>query len=241
MENHLPEATENRLPRLTVKEIRNETLLFFNLEKGLLFTFLALIKDPKNTIDTYLNIDRRKFSNPLQYILISVAIYTVLITVHPSFVNTMASLNEQNAKSYAKMEKDLNIKIAEPMARSQKIFLSYQNVLYLILIPIISFATFFLFEKSFNYAENLVVNAFVFGTSTGVSMILTALTIFIDHFAVMMIAIPLFSFVFTGYMYKKIFQEDLLKTIGVTIIVTGLLIFLTMIIQFGLALILMFT
>lgn len=241
MKNQLPEMIDEQLPRLTVKEIQNETFKFFNLEKGLLFTFLALMKDPHTTIDTYLNFDRRKFTNPLQYILIGVAVYTLIFSVHPSFTMTMKDMNELNAKNYAKIEKDLNIKIAQPFAEAQQIYLAYQNVFYLILIPVVSFATFFLFEKGFNYAENLAINAFVFGTTTWFSTVLSIATFFIEHFSIIIIVIPLISIMLTISLYKRIFQEGWFKTFGISMIVFGLLLAMSVVIQFGIALILIFT
>ncbi|NNC70541.1 MAG: DUF3667 domain-containing protein [Flavobacteriaceae bacterium] len=240
MENQLPEIIDDKLPRLTVKEIRNETLLFFNLEKGLLFTFVALMKEPYSTIQTYLHHNRRKFSNPLQYILIGVALYTILISIHPGFTKLMKSSNEMNEKSYAQLEKQFNIKIAEPVERAQGIYFNYQNVFYIFLIPAVGFATFLLFEKPYNYAENLAINAYVFGTTTWFSIFITAFTFFIEHIALMFI-MPLISILLMGYLYKKIFQEDWLKTIGITFIVFGILMVLSLIFQFGIAIILMFT
>lgn len=240
MENQLPDIIDNEVPRLTVKEIRNETLLFFNLEKGLLFTFVALMKQPFSTIQTYLFHDRRKFSNPLQYILIGVALYTIIISVHPGFNKMVNDSNEINAKNYARMEKQFDIKIAEPFERAQGIYFNYQNVFYIFLIPAVGFATFLLFERSYNYAENLAINAYVFGTTTWFGILVTLATFFIEHIAMMFI-MPLISLILMGYLYKKIFQEDWLKTTGVTIIVFGVLMVLSLIFQFGIAAILIFT
>ncbi|MDJ0646103.1 MAG: DUF3667 domain-containing protein [Flavobacteriaceae bacterium] len=241
MENRLPGLPENQLPRLTVKEIQNETLRFFNLEKGLLFTFVALLKRPNDTIDIYLNVDRRRFSNPLQYILIGVALYTVIISVHPSFINTMENLRATNEKTYKPLEEKLNFPIMEPFNRAQEAYLSYQNIFYLILIPIVSFITMILFVKNYNYAENLAINAFIFGTSTWLSFVLSTMTVFLDHFSIMMVAVPIISFVVIGYLYHKVFQESWLKTIGVTMIVLMVLMLLSLIIQFGMTLLFMFT
>ena len=240
MKNQLPEIAEDRLPKLTLKEIQNETLLFFNLEKGLLFTFVSLMKDPASTIQTYLNRDRRKFSNPLQYLLIGVALYTLLISINPTFIKLMEDSNKVNAKNYARMEKDLNMKIAEPFEQAQAIYLSYQNVFYIVLVPAVGLVTFLLFEKPFNYAENLAINAFVFGTTTWFGIALLALTFFIDHISMMFIP-SLVTYILMGYLYKKIFQEGLFKTIGVSFIVFGVLLVLALVFQVGIALIIMFT
>ena len=206
MENQLPTLDDNQLPRLTIKEIQNETLMFFNLEKGLLFTFISLLKNPSGTIQTYLNSNRRMYTNPLSYILVGVAIYTVLFTVHPAFNKMMNSTNKMNAKNYERLEKDLDIKIAEPFEQAQAIYLNYQNVFYLLLIPAVGFVTFLLFEKPFNYAENLAINAYVFGTTTWFSVILTLLTFFIESVAVMFI-LTFVSYILIGYLYKKIFPR----------------------------------
>ena len=191
------------------------------------------MKEPFSTIQTYLHYNRRKFSNPLQYILIGVALYTVLISIHPGFTKMVKSSNEMNEKSYARMEKQFNIKIAEPIERAQGIYFNYQNVFYIFLIPAVGFATFLLFEKPYNYAENLAINAYVFGTTTWFSIIITVLTFFIEHIAMMFI-MPLISILLMGYLYQKIFQEGILKTSGVTLIVFGVLMVLSLI--FNLAL-----
>ena len=48
--------------------MRNEAFQFFNLEKGMAFTYVSLIKNPFETIKTYLDFDRRKYTNPLRFL-----------------------------------------------------------------------------------------------------------------------------------------------------------------------------
>jgi len=232
---------ENQLPRLTTKELQNEALKFFNLEKGFIFTFIALIKKPYETVQTYLHVDRRKFSNPLQYVLISVALYTLIISIHPSFIKTMESIKEKNAKTYKPLEDKLEISIMEPFNKAQEVYLSYQNIFYLILIPAVSFITFLFFKRLYNYAEHLAINAFTFGTASWLSFILSSLTVFFEHFSFTMILIPLASYITTTYLYKNIFQLTWIKSVGLSLLVTISLMIISLIFQFGLTLVFMFT
>lgn len=241
MENHLPEVTENRLPRLTVKEIRNETLLFFNLEKGLLFTFLALIKDPKNTIDVYLNINRRKFSNPLSYILIGIGLYVILLNVSPSFISYVEYFKGLNAEMLTARGQNAS-SFLEAQTKSQEIIFSYQNVFYMVAIPLISFITLWLCsDRKFNYAENLAINSFAFGTSTWTAAFLCLLTVYIDYPIVVMPIIILSTFVILIYSYKKIFEMSWIMSIFITVLIQGILIGMSAVIQAALSVYFMIT
>jgi len=225
-----------QLPRLSVKEMWNETLRFFNFEKGLPYTYVSLLKHPLETVKTYLNLNRRKYFNPLNYVLIGVGLYTLILSVHRSFQSFIRDSQEKNAEGYAALEKQMNIAIAEPFARAQEILLSYQNVFYLIVIPVISLITFRLFRKKYNYAENLAINAFVFGTSTWTVIIPAVLTIYMDKPILFFTAMPFISFVIIVYLYQKILQTTWLKAIGTTILVHFVTLVLSVIAQLVLTL-----
>lgn len=241
MKNELPELTDEKLPPLTVNEMWGETMRFFNFEKGIPFTFISLMKYPLDTVNIYLRANRRRFFNPLNYILIAVAIYTAIISIHPGFNNFMQKANAQNEQVYNDIEKKFDITIYEHYTKSQELMLSYQNIFYLIILPIIGFITHLLFSGKFNYAEHLAINAYVFGTSTWIGVLLTLATIYIEQFVVIFVLIPFISAVVLTYLYKKIFESSWLMGIATMVIVYFAIMFLTIVFQLALTLLFMFT
>lgn len=199
---------ENQLPQLSTKEIWNEMLKFFNLEKGLLFTFVSLLKTPKLTVNTYLRVDRKKYSNPLQYILFGAAIYIVLLKVSPSFNAFLSKAQEMNTKNYGRLEERFNISIIEPFTQAQDIYLSYQNLLYLIIIPVVGILTYQLHKPMYNFAENMVINAYAFGTVTWISILASLVTIFTVIPYAFFILSALITFFTLTYLYKKIYDTS---------------------------------
>ena len=153
----------------------------------------------------------------------------------------MQNANKQNEKVYSKIEKDLDIKIYEHYTRSQELMLSYQNIFYLIILPVIGFVTHLLFSGKFNYAEHLAINAYVFGTSTWIGVILTLATFYIEDFVVIFVLIPFISAVVLTYLYKKIFESSWLMGIATMFIVYFIIMFLTIVFQLALTLLFMFT
>lgn len=226
---------ENQLPRLTVKEIRNETLKFFNLEKGMAFTYVSMLKKPLKTIRIYFDLDRKRFTNPLRYVLFSVAAYVLILNFHPSYKSLNTSMEKRNANSFAPIEKKLNISIAEPLAKAQKIYTSNQSIVYLILIPLVSVITFWFFKEQYNYAENLAINAFMFGTTNWTSAIVSVLTIFINKPFYLIISLLTLSIIITVYLYKNFFKLGWLKAVGTGLLVYFIITVVGMIFQFGLA------
>jgi hypothetical protein len=224
----------NQLPKLTTKEMWNEMLKFFYFQKGIPKTFLSLIKQPYETVNEYLTIDRRKYFNPLNYILIAAGLYALVLAVHPGFTGFIKQSNELNAKNYKPIEDKFDIDISGSMKKSQRIYMSYQNIFYIVILPIIGYVT-FLLAKEYNYAEHMALNAFVFGTSTWVSLILSILTIFFKNFLVVFIVIPLVSFIVMMYMYKKIFQISWPLSFGVTFLIYFVILIASMIMQLGLS------
>lgn len=223
---------ENRLPRLTVKEIWNETLKFFNLEKGILFTFISLLKKPYFTVQTYLNVNRRKYSNPLQYILFGVAIYVVIIKLSPGFnyfIEQANTINQQKLQALG----DKGAVYFESNAKAQELLMSYQNVLYLFILPVISIITNWFGGKNYNYAENLAINAFTFGTAVWVSLLFGLVTFFLNYTYTILGLLALLSWFVTCYMYKNIFQFKWVKAILVSILVVSIQLISSVIVQLG--------
>lgn len=216
-----------KLPRLTIKEIKREALLFFNLEKGIPFTLISLLRKPYETLQTYLSYDRRKYSNPIKYLIFTSAIYLLIISLNPNIVEFAEKAKVENAKNYAGFEKKVNLKIAESFQKAQEIQFSYQNVLSLFSLPLLGFFTYLFFKPKYNYAENLAINAFVNGTSSWVGIALTFVTSFftISYWWIMLL-ILLSSTLMMSYLYKSFFKISSLKAFLTSFFILSVSIFL---------------
>src|SRR5690606_32993100 len=202
MENALKSSQPS--PRLSITEIRNEVLSYFNIEKGLLFTIIFMLKRPERLIALYLNENRRMVFNPLRYLLFAVAISTIVTINNPGFISMIEGLQQEQYSTINSVDTKLGINIWETMIRMQEIFLSYQNVVILFSIPLISWLTWkFLNKKGFNFAENLAINCFVYGTNYWVSVILGLFHYLFDY-KIFMYFLTFFSFALVSYLYMRI-------------------------------------
>lgn len=221
-----------KLPRLTVKEMKREALLFFNLEKGIPFTFISLLRKPLETIDEYLNYDRRKYSNPIKYLLFAVAMYALLISFNSNFKEFTTSTNKMNAQNYKPLEEKLNIEIAKPFEEAQKVYFSYQNVFIIFSLPLLGFVTYLFSREKYNYAENLVIIAFTYGTTNWISMLVTIITSFFTlPFMYLTLVVTTLTLMIFIYFFGKIFKQKIFLSALTGIIVLISSIFISAIFQ----------
>lgn len=221
-----------KLPRLTVKEMKREALMFFNLEKGIPFTFISLLRKPLETIDEYLNYDRRKYSNPIKYLLFAVAMYTLIISFNSNFKTFIENTNKTNAKTYKPLEEKLNIEIAKPYEQGQKAYFSYQNIFILISLPLLGFVTYLFSREKYNYAENLVIIAFTYGTTNWISALVTIVTSFFAFsFLYFSLIVTVLSLVIFIYFFRKIFKQSIFLSILIGTLLLIVSLFYSVILQ----------
>lgn len=204
---------ENQPNRLTVTEIKNEALRFFNLEKGIPFTFLSLFKNPYQTVQNYLYKNRRVVNNPLQYLFFSIAVYMLMSSFHPSFKEFAEKADTQNQEMFRELEEQTGKEMYVHFKKAQEISFSTMNFVYLLALPIMSLLTFWFFRSKYNYAENLAINCYMYGTANWVSFLILVCTVFFKLPGYFMYFLMLFTFIITSYMLKYIYQLTWLKAI----------------------------
>jgi len=210
MENTLNSAPTS--PRLSIKEIKREVFSYFNFEKGLLFTIVFMLKKPDRLIALYLHENRRMVFNPLRYLLLAVAVSTVVTINNPGFISMIEGLQQEQYSTINSVDTKFGLNIWETMIKMQEIFLSYQNVVILFSIPLISWITWKFFnKKGFNYAENLAINSFVYGTNYWTSVLLGLFHYLFDY-KIFMYFLTIFSFGLITYLYKSIFEAQVVRS-----------------------------
>lgn len=198
--------------RLTVSEIKNEALKFFNLEKGIPFTFLSFLKRPYQTIYTYLHKNRSFISNPLQYLFFSVALYTLATQFHQGIQAFFAENKIAGRDAFKALEQKLGVPIVSSMEQAQEIYLSSINFLYILAIPIVALCTYWFFKPKYNYDENLAIHCYMYGTANWLSLTITTLTISFKLPSYYIYVLVFSTYLVITYLIKHIYKQSWLKS-----------------------------
>lgn len=119
-----------------------------NLENGLWFTLVSLLKSPGKTITAYLQGHRKKYTSPVKFLLITVSVYVLVSVLAVDQTVDLLSETEDIRNTQQKM-----------IDLMQK----YMNLVLLGSIPLASLLSWPFFRKTrANYAENLATNAYLF-------------------------------------------------------------------------------
>jgi hypothetical protein len=174
-----------------------------------------LFKKPFEAIQTYSLKDRKFLINPLKYLLFSVALYTLLVNYHKGFNNFMRSANQGNKKMFEGLEKMFNTELFEKFLLAQEFYMSSVNVIYLFAVPIIGWITYLFFRKKYNYAENLAIHCYLYGTANWTSLLLVLVTLIFDLPGSFIFFLTLSTFVVIAYLIKHIYQIKWITAIGI--------------------------
>ena len=152
--------------RLKFSEIINDFFdNAFNIHKGLFFTFWTLIINPGKVGRSYIEGQRKKFTNPARYLIIAIAIQAFFdywflqpeLTQQPDFVN-FSFLSEKVNKNMAVWNHTLATKYA-----------LIHNLSMILIFPAIFV---FLFKRlKYNFTELLTINFYYFSSGLIVTLI----------------------------------------------------------------------
>ncbi|MFV0573623.1 MAG: DUF3667 domain-containing protein [Xanthomarina gelatinilytica] len=123
--------------KITFKEVFVSFTDSFNLERGFFLTLKLLIINPKKVLAEYLSGKRKTYFNPIKFFLITLSINVFIASV---------ITNSNDSKAIDLM--------------NNPVWVIGQMV---VLIPIISFFTYLLDRKKYNYAESFVINLYALG------------------------------------------------------------------------------
>ncbi|OSY87983.1 hypothetical protein WH52_08080 [Tenacibaculum holothuriorum] len=196
---------EEELERLSISELKTELFAFLNFEKGIPLAYVSMFKKPYKTIQTYLNKDRRHIINPLKYLLLSVAAYTLLVNYHKGFQNFKTEANKANEKGFESLKNLFNENLYEKFLMAQDFYLSSINLVYLFAVPVVALITYWFFKK-YNYIENLAIHCYMFGTANWTSFLVMLLTFAFDVSGNIMYLLMLFTYSIISYLLKNIYQ-----------------------------------
>lgn len=215
--------------KITLKHLLHE---FFHAlthaEKGFLFLIKELITRPGYVVQEYLDGKRKKYFNPLSFLVLASAIWALIVLKSGYF----ESMGSGNSRSSFKMSGEF----ARYFSESVKIIIVHGKIISLIIIvPVMSFLSWIFFRKRQNtFAENLVLQSFMMGQAN-----LALAIIFIPAFLLFgnaKINNNVYQVAFLGYMivaYRQFFKNHVIVTILKTIIIMILFITLFWLSIFG--------
>lgn len=173
--------------RVSMKMIWQSLLQEFNLEKGILHTIVDLALRPGQAIKEYLYEDRSKLVPPFRFLLIFVTLATIItlsFLTQEDLINTFeqgveASGGTPNLDELDSEKKEfIDIYINNVAIANLKFF----NIYLMLSVPLAALATLMVYgRKTYNFAEHLVVNAYVYGNTTVFYILLSPLFFFLSY------------------------------------------------------------
>ena len=137
--------------RLTIKFLFQDAMAhIFNLERGFLFNFIELYRNPKTVMDNFISGDRYRHINPFRFLFTASALYAIVISFFGFSITEFMDVS------------------SDQELREMQAFLGqYSDLMILANVPLIAFGTWLAFKYTgLNYAEHLVVNAYAYSLMT---------------------------------------------------------------------------
>jgi len=193
---------EENKDRITLIHVTDDIVKTLNFEKGLLLTIRELLLRPGKFIREYLETAaiRKKYMAPVQYSVLIVGIYTFLMAYVP--LDVFEAFQPKNLEVDNGEGKEIGQQFTQ-------LYFKYFNLVMLSFIPLTSVSTYLWYRKAkLYYAEHLVINAYVVGSYTFLSII--ALPAFFFNASFMILSsIP--AFIYPIWVYIDIFNERSIK------------------------------
>lgn len=244
------------LKRITFKQLFIDFIInFFGIDSRFFVTLRKMAVQPHEVISEYLEGVRKRYINPFAFLAIAAGISLVVFNYFADdFIQILESvqseqldelkekanfdLSQTKGLSKEKIEK---LKVEKKIAQFQLDFnsgmwefmLKYFNLLTFVFLLLYALLSKWTFWKPHNYGEHIVINAYAYGFTTYLTLLVFFLALLI-HPSIYMYSIPIsiiyYLFVF-GKFYKLSFWKNLQKLIRflfgliLVIIIFGILAF----------------
>lgn len=194
------------LERISMHKVRHDILMVLNLEKGIFYTVLQMLRAPGEAMHQYLFVDRSRFMDPTRFLLLTVALLTfVTLNFFPE-IGFYQGL-EQGFKAGENPEKQAIF------GKLIALYSDYMSVLMLLTVPPAALVSWILFGKyKLHYAEHLVINAYLWGFLSFITIFTQLAVKFIDVWVYSSIIYIGYAF-YNLYFFKQVFKLTFLKSI----------------------------
>ncbi|MGB3546854.1 MAG: DUF3667 domain-containing protein [Saprospiraceae bacterium] len=204
--------------RITLQEILGTFLRRVgNFEHGLFGTITTLFTNPAEVVNTYLNVDRKRFTPAVSYALFALSIYAIgnyflldytaemMAFVDPE--GNTVDFGPDSPLAYLNGEKEILVTVR------------YFNIIFFLLLPLFAFITWIILRRAdYNYAEHVVINIYMTAQTTllypfilGLFALLSPLTGVGIGTYFLFVSI---SFVYYVWFFRSVFKRSWLGAFG---------------------------
>ncbi|HEY3429684.1 MAG TPA: DUF3667 domain-containing protein [Cyclobacteriaceae bacterium] len=198
--------------RFTVGHFAHEFFhAFTHTDKGIFFLSKELLLRPGKVAREYNSGMRKKYFNPITFLLIVTAIQIFVIKkteFFTAFNQSLKTLTEQAAQSSAESRKQLDQSLKNADKQTSRVT-ENNKAFTLLIIPVLSLMTWILFKKSGqNYAENLVFNVLLMSGMTLIFFIIVIPFLILPSFVILWMLLDYIAiWIYTIIAYKQFYNQ----------------------------------
>lgn len=195
----------------------------WHVDKGIGYTFRQMMTRPGATLHEYMAGRRAQHFRPISYLLLICAVCMLLLSA--------VGMNPMSASQQAEMPRLLQL----TMERYMQLYTKYPTLIYVVLLPANALiATWLLRPARFNFAEMLLSQAFISGTTTIIStVVMLPMMLLTPYFPVLqsLLLLGMLPFtVYTAWVYRQLLEptrmpveDKWVRSIGTVVLQTILL------------------
>ncbi len=205
------------LQRFSLKHALHEFIhTFTHVDSGIFFLIRELFLWPGIVAKEYIDGQRKKYFNPVQYLILAVAAATFLSV---KFNLMGPDLSPISPEVYGELSEK-----AKVFLQFREYIYKYFNLILFLAVPVMALFSWLFYRKSgYNYAENLILNVFLAAQRTLMFILLAPFLYFLKSLWFIFIVIYyLWWIVYFGWAYVQFFNQKpsrvILKYIALTLV-----------------------
>lgn len=216
--------------RLTLKKINHDVFsIVMDVEKGLLHTIKMLFVSPGTVVRDYIGGKTVPYYHPFRYLVIWVT-FSVALNL------ALGLYDRQQTEIQSLIGVSQSERVTKKQQEMQQEMKKYLNILPLFLVPFAALTSYWFFRrKGWNYAEHLVLNAYIQGQLALIGIPILLLSLVLPTTMPLFSGVLILSIAYGTYVFRGFFQVSTFKAVFKNILTHllsyGMLIFLVMLIS----------
>ncbi|MEP5339633.1 MAG: DUF3667 domain-containing protein [Algibacter sp.] len=202
--------------RLTIKNLFQyigET--FLNYDNKFLRTFIHLFTKPEFVITNFINGTRKKHISVIQYFAISLTLVGIQVFLMNTFFKGQINESMSYIDAFNNNLPNQNDNPFKDIGFEK--FNNYQNIIYILTIPFISFSTWISYriigDKRFNFTEHTVINLYYSSQVIIITAVISIILLFFNiSYLLISSVISGLSLVYLFYILKRVFSNTMLES-----------------------------
>ncbi|WP_430467652.1 DUF3667 domain-containing protein [Winogradskyella ouciana] len=210
---------QNRLtPKVLAAQVNEQ---FISIDNKFFRTFIDLFKKPETVIEGYINGTRKKYIDVLQYFAISLTLAGIQVFLMTTFFREALEFDSEFLNTIAKAPGNEH----NPFLNSGfDGMTNYQGLIYIIMVPFSALGSwtvyYFFGDKRYNFTEHMVINLYYSAQIIIVTAVFSILfLVFGLNYLIVSALITLPTFIYFGFVLKRVFKESFWETTAKFILV----------------------